>query len=327
MELARVLLRLICLIGVGAWSLPSWAAEGSTVAGPVGGTDIRSAFLPAPGLYGAIITGGSSVYQLRDGSGRPRAGLNAVGIEAMVAGTAFLYVPDLKLFEGSIGFLGVSGGGSLCGQITSANPPRCKTGLGDVYVETTWSRFFGFTRPSREKGALPVREGLALGFGVGAMLPVGLYDARVQASNGVTVGSNTLDVAPSIAFTFTTPPLLADGTEFSSKIYLNNYRRNPETNYRSGTNVDVDFAISEHIGRWQVGITGYYIRQLADDTRGGISVAPDGRRSEVLSLGGVVNYDIPDYRAAIKFKARSSVFAFNTAMVTAYYLTFAKKLN
>jgi hypothetical protein len=326
MKAVRVLLRLVLAIGAGFGTLPCWAAEGSTVAGPIGGTDIRSAFLPPPGLYGAIITGGSSVYQLRDGSGHPRAGLDAVGIDAVVAGTAFLYVPDFKLFDGSVGFLGVAGGGSLCGQITSANPSRCRTGFGDVYVEMSWSRFFGFTRPSREKGALPIREGLAIGTGLGAVLPFGLYDARIQASNGVTVGSNTLDVAPSVAFTYTTPPLIAEGTEFSSKIYLNNYGRNPDTDYRSGRNMNIDFAISEHIGRWQVGVTGYYLRQLADDTRAGVAVAPDGRRAKVLSLGGVINYDIPEYGASIKFKARSSVFAYNTAMVTAFILTFAKKL-
>jgi hypothetical protein len=45
-----------------------------------------------------------------------------------------------------------------------------------------------------------------------------------------------------------------------------------------------------------------------------------------LSLGGVVSYDIPELNAEIKFKARSSVFAYNTAMTTAFYLTLAKKL-
>jgi hypothetical protein len=108
--------------------VPSWAAEGSTVAGPVGGTDIRSAFHASPGLYGAIITGGSLAYQLRDGSGNPRAGLNAVGINAVVGGLAFVYVPNFKLFDGSVAFLGVTGMGDVCGQITSANPRRCMAG-------------------------------------------------------------------------------------------------------------------------------------------------------------------------------------------------------
>ena len=314
----------VCCVALGA--APSLAAEGSTVAGPIGGTDIRSAFLPTPGLYGAAILGGASAYQLRDGTGQTRPGLDAVGIDSKSAAGVLLYVPNFKLFDGSVGLLGVAGVGEVCGQITSANAERCKSGFGDIYIEGSWSRFFGFTRPSREKGAPPIREGLAVRAGLGAVLPTGLYDARIQASNGVTVGSNTVIVAPSLALTYTTPPLLADGTEFSSKIYLNSYGRNSDTDYVSGKNINIDFAVSEHIGRWQVGVAGYYLRQITDDTRGDVAVAPDGRRAEVLSLGGVLNYDIPDLGAAIKFKARTSVFAYNTAMTTAFYLTLAKKL-
>ena len=323
-KFARLALPLCLLVSC---TVTSWAAEGTTVAGPIGGTDIRSAFLPSPGTYGALITSAASAYQLRDGAGHPWAGLDAVGIDAKAAAAALLFVPNFKVFDGSIGFLGVAGAGSLCGQIKSASPATCRTGFGDIYVETSWSRFFGFTRPSRESGALPIREGLAIGAGVGAVLPTGLYDSRIQASNGVTVGSNIFDIAPWFAFTYTTPPLFMDGTEFSSKIYLNNYLRNPATDYVSGKNMDIDFAVSEHIGRWQVGATGYYLRQFTDDTRGGSIVAPDGRRSEVLSLGGVINYDIPEARTAIKFKARTSVFAYNTAMVTLFVLTVARKFN
>jgi hypothetical protein len=319
-------LRLVLAATVGCWTLPCWAAEGTTVAGPIGGTDMRSAFLPGPGFYGAIVGSGALASQIKDGSGQPRAGLNAVGINSASAGVAFLYVPDVKLFEGSIGFLGTVGAGQICGQIVSANPPRCRTDVGDPYVEMFWSRFFGFTRPSSDKTAPPIKEGLAIGAGLGAVLPLGSYDQKIQASNGINIGNNILDVAPSIAFTYTTPALIADGTEISSKIYLNNYRTNPETHYKTGSNINADFAISEHIGRWQIGAAGYYLRQIADDRRSGVSVAPDGRQAEVLSLGTVVVYDIPEERASIKFKVRSSVFAYNTAMVTFFYLGFAKKL-
>ena len=325
MEIVRAL-RLVLAISAGWWTLPCWAAEGTTVAGPIGGTDMRSAFLPPPGLYGAILGVGASAYQIRDGAGHPRAGLNAVGINAGSAAAVLLYVPDVKLFGGSIGFLGVVGAGTICGQIVSANPSRCLSGVGDPYVEMSWSRFFGFTRPASDKNAFPIREGLAVGLGLGAVLPIGLYNASLQASNGIAVGNNILDVAPSISFTYTTPPLIAEGTEFGSKIYLNNYGTNSVTDYKTGTNVDVDFAVSEHIGRWQIGAAGYYLRQIADDRRAGVPVAPDGRRVEVLSLGPVVSYDIAEMGASIKFKMRSSVFAYNTAMVTLFVLGFAKKL-
>ena len=93
-----------------------------------------------------------------------------------------------------------------------------------------------------------------------------------------------------------------------------------------GTLVDVEFAVSEHIGRWQIGVAGYYLRQLADDLRSGVSVAPDGRRLQTLSLGGVFSYEMADINAAIKLKVRSSVFSYNSAMVSTVILSFAKKL-
>jgi hypothetical protein len=319
-------LRLILAISAGCWTLPCSAAEGTTVAGPIGGTDIRSAFLPPPGLYGGIVGVAASANQIRDGAGNPRAGLDAVDIDSRSASIVLLYVPDIKLFGGSIGFLGTVGAGSICGQIVSTNPSRCLSGVGDPYVEMSWSRFFGFTRHSYDKNAAPIREGLAVRAGLGAVLPFGPYDATIRASNGITIGGNIWDIAPSVAFTYTTPPLIAEGTEFSTKIYLNNYSTNPATDYKTGSNINIDFAISEHIGRWQIGAAGYYLRQIADDRRHGVPVPPDGRRAEVLSLGGVVNYDIAEAGASIKFKVRSSVFAYNTAMVTTFILGFAKKL-
>ena len=319
-------LRLVLAVGVIGWTLPCWAAEGTTAAGPVGGPDIRAAFLPGPGLYGALVSLGTMSPQVRDGSGNPRAGLNAVDIKGGTGGGALLFVPDFKVFGGSVGVLGVAGFGFLCGQLTTAVASKCVAGFGDSYIETSWSRFFGFTRPSREKGANPIREGLAIATGIGVVIPTGPYDSRIQASNGVSIGKNIWDVAPSIAATYTTPPLLAEGTEFSTKIYLNNYLKNAVTDYKSGSLLDVEFAVSEHIGRWQVGVAGYYLRQLADDRRSGVSVAPDGRRLQLLSLGGVFNYDMPEINSSVKLKVRTSVFAYNSGMVTSFILSYVKKL-
>jgi hypothetical protein len=319
-------LRLVLGITAGCWVLPCWAAEGTTAAGPVGGPDIRAAFLPGPGLYGALISLGTRSPQVRDGSGNPRAGLNAVDIKGGTAGAALLYVPDFKVFGGSVGILGVAGFGFLCGQLTSAVPSRCASGFGDSYIETNWSRFFGVTRPSRENGAYPIREGLAIATGIGVVFPTGPYNQRLQASNGVSIGKNIWDVAPSVAFTYTTPPWLAEGTEFSTKIYLNNYFKNSVSDYKSGTLLDIEFAVSEHIGRWQIGVAGYYLRQLEDDRRAGVPVAPDGRRLQTMSLGGVFNYDMPEIGSSIKLKLRTSVFAYNAGMVSSFIISISKKI-
>ena len=106
--------------------------------------------------------------------------------------------------------------------------------------------------------------------------------------------------------------MLAEGTEFSAKFYWNNYLENPETNYRTGDLLNLDFAVTEHIGRWQVGVAGFYAWQIEDDKIGGVRIPPDGRQGELLQLGGVVAYDMPEYGSSVKVKALRSVEAENT---------------
>jgi hypothetical protein len=46
---------------------PVLAVEGPSAAGPIGGTDIRSAVLPPPGLYGGVILLGAEAFDFVDG--------------------------------------------------------------------------------------------------------------------------------------------------------------------------------------------------------------------------------------------------------------------
>jgi hypothetical protein len=305
---------------------PSLAVEGNTAAGPIGGTDIRSAMLPPPGLYAGAIGLLSPVHDIHDGQGHAVSGLDAVDLIARIAAPFVVYVPDVQVFGGSVGLIATVPMGQECGQLVSFIPRRCISGIGDPYLEAAWSRSFGHLRPSRDHNALPIMEGLTIALGLGVVVPAGKYDSKLQVSNGITIGNNTWDVAPTIAFTYTTPPLLAEGTEFSAKLYWNNYGTNPDTHYQAGSLLDIDFAVTEHIGRFQVGLTGFYAFQIADDRKSGIVVAPDGREIELLNLGGVVNYDLPELGAAIRVKALTTVVARNAVVSQSVVVGFVKKL-
>ena len=76
---------------------------------------------------------------------------------------------------------------------------------------------------------------------------------------------------------------------------------------RPAGSLNLDFAVSEHIGRFQAGLAGLYITQIADDTQFGIHVPPDGAGAEVLEFGPVLAYDLPEYGASVKIKALKSV--------------------
>jgi hypothetical protein len=219
------------------------------------------------------------------------------------------YVPEFRPFGGSTATWGVLPVGQLCGQLVSQFPRQCRVSIGDPYIEADWVRGFGEIRASRDPGAFPIFEGVAILLGLGAVLPIGKYSAELQARNGVSIGNNTFDLAPSLAVTYTSPPILDEGTEASFKAYWNNYGSNPKTGYSPGNMVETDFAISEHIGRFQVGLNGIYQMQTEDDRRSGIRVAPDGNRFESFSLGAVINYDMPQLAAAIRLKTVSTVFA------------------
>ena len=312
--LASVGLSFLVLAELVGSHRPAGAAEGPVAAGPIGGSDIRSAILPPPGLYGGVLGLYNGVTSLRDGSGHPPPALDAVDLRAKVGGGFLAYVPNYQLFGGSIGLIGLVTAGEECGQVVSTVPRRCTSGFGDPYVELDWSRFFGRVRPSRDAGAFPIMEGLNISLGIGAVIPVGHYDQQLQASHGISLGNHTFDIAPSIAFTYTTTPLIAEGTEFSAKIYWNQYSTNSVTGYKAAPLVDVDFAITEHFGRWQVGLAGVYLRQVDNDRQNGVFVPPDGRRMQWLALGSVLNYDIASLGAAIRVKALTVAIAENAGM-------------
>ena len=319
---ARVLLAAALCVA----STPSLAIEGSSVAGPIGGTDIRSAQLPPPGLYGGIAALWAEAFDFLDQNGKTVPALSEGHLQRYRAVAFLVWVPDFQLAGGSFGLFGVVPGGIECGRLFALTPNRCISGFGDPYVEIAWSRHFGGVRASRYPGAFPIAEGLTLALGFGAVFPVGRYDPFIANLQGPTIGNNIWDFAPNIAFTYVTAPILADGTEISAKLFWNNYLVNPATHYQTGSVLNLDFAVSEKIGRFQIGVGGFYAFQPEDDTQFGLPVPPNGHRAETMQIGPLIAYDMPEYLAAVKFKALETVFSVNTVKAQGFVVTLAKKL-
>ena len=152
---------------------PSLALEGSSAAGPIGGTDIRTAQLPPPGIYGGHITLIAKADKFYDGSGILVPALSELDLFKQRWAPFALYVPDVQVLGGRIGIAAIVPGGVECGHLFAGTPTRCVAGIGDPYVEISWSRFFGTMRPSKFAGALPVAEGLTLALGFGTVFPFG----------------------------------------------------------------------------------------------------------------------------------------------------------
>ena len=78
--------RLVWAAVLAACPLPALAVEGPTLAGPIGGNDIRSAVLPPPGVYVGASGSAGGVIDFVDGSGDPNPQLAAAERDRQMRG-------------------------------------------------------------------------------------------------------------------------------------------------------------------------------------------------------------------------------------------------
>lgn len=283
--------------------------------------------MPPAGLYGGAAVLAVRAFDFRDGEGHIIPALSEGHLSRVIGGPFLFYVPDLDVAGGRIGFAGVFSYGQQCGRLFGIEQRRCQSGFGDPYFEVVWGRYFGKPRRSLDPTAYPIAEGLAIKLGFGVVVPVGQYNPATVTTQALSTGTHIWDFAPNIAFTYTTPAILGEGTEISAKFYWNNYLTNPATQYSSGSLLNLDFAVTERFGRFQAGVAGFYAFQIEDDHLFGVRIPSDGRRAEVLNIGAVAVYDIPELAMSMKVKALTTIISANTATSPGVVVAFFKKLH
>lgn len=119
--------------------------------------------------------------------------------------------------------------------------------------------------------------------------PTGTYN---KSDPRVSIGANYFGFEPVLAFTY----MPKSKWEISSRVAYNFKTTNGATNYHSGADFHLDYAVGKHLGSWIVGGNGYFLKQVTDDTVAGV-VAPAvpglwdaGRRGQVFAFGPSVSY-------------------------------------
>ncbi|UUD63108.1 transporter [Pseudomonas seleniipraecipitans] len=297
-----------CIVGIAATALVgvAFAGESPIYGGPIGGTDIGAAYLPPePGLYmGAGYIGlTSDRFQDVNGNKVPFD----TGFDASAGVVGLNYVYDSKVFGGSIASSAQVAYGRRCIRFGERN---CSSGIADIYSDVFfWSKYLGGGESGNPTLA-PLPYGLTIGAGLGVTMPTGRYDQ----DQPVNTGGNTWILSPNLAATYLTGPkysLGGDGTEFSARLYYSEPLRNRDTNFDAGTVVNLDWAITERYGNWQVGIAGQQAKQIESDK------LPDGTRTNETkfssgSVGPVVSVFVPSIGSQIKVKAAANYDAENT---------------
>ena len=295
---------------------PAYAEQGPTFGGPVGATDVGNAYLPQkPGVYIGLVDAFAYANRSANGSGNYVSGAGAANVEAFGAS----YVYPFKLFSGSVAS-SIQGAYEDPYFVTVPHAGRAvinATGWKDLYVDfIDWSRYigplFGETGPRTPPGRF-VPYGLTVKASYAMIFPVGKF----LKNEVVNPGSGTVIYIPNVASTYLTPPdVLGGGVEFNAHFFLDARATNPYNDYSNGTVVDVDYAIAQRMHRWTVGFAGAYAVQTNYDRRGPkgrqVIVSPDGDRSQLLTFGPIITYQIPQIHGIFKIKVPFALEAHNT---------------
>ncbi|WDU64048.1 transporter [Pseudomonas poae] len=298
----------VCCMGFMAIAIAINANAGETAiyGGPIGGTDIGGAYLPPqPGLYMGAGYIGVTSDRYQDVNGHKVA--YDTGFDASAGVVGLNYVYPFKVLGGSLASSAQFGYGRRCVRFGKRN---CDIGTADIYSDLFfWSKYLGGGE-STTSGLAPLPYGLTVAGGLGVTIPTGRYDK----DKPVNTGGNTWIISPNIAATYLTDPkysLGGDGTELSARLFYSMPQENTATHFDAGTVINVDWAITERYGKWQVGIAGQQAKQIESDKR------PDGTRTNASkfsagSIGPVVSLFVPSIGSQIKIKAGANYDAKNT---------------
>lgn len=252
---------------------PVFATEGGGGAYPNGAEDFMSGAVPPPGTYLINYFDYYSADKLADNSGNklvPGFKLNVIADVVRL-----IHVTDKQLFGGFWAmhlFLPI-----VNVDVTVPGATKNKTGLGDIIIDPFILAWHG--------------KNWHAATGLDIYIPTGSYDKKDLAN----VGRNYWTFEPIVAGTYVTD----SGYEVSAKFMYDINTKNSDTDYLSGHEFHVDYALGQKIGNLTFGGAGYYYQQVTDDESKGVTV-PDNKAS-VVSLGPVFKYDYKNMSFSLKY--------------------------
>jgi hypothetical protein len=135
------------------------------------------------------------------------------------------------------------------------------------------------------------------GAGTDIKAPTGSY-SKVDLAN---IGRNYWTFEPIFAFTY----LNTDGYEVSAKLMYDFNTENNATEYLSGQEFHVDYTLGKKIDNFNIGIGGYYYKQLTDDKRNDAKV--ENYKGQVFAAGPQFRYNYKYMAFILKYQLETLV--------------------
>jgi hypothetical protein len=241
---------------------------------PNGAENWFAGAVPPPGNY-FINYAGNWSGKLKDGSGNNVvAGGAEVKLNATFDALRFVQVTNQTLFGGSWAWHVIVPVVDLSVDLAPLGGSASQTGLGDITIDPL---IIAWHTPEWHTVV-----------GLDINLPTGSYNKSGggQSDPRKDIGANYYSVEPIFGASY----LGNNGWEVSGKFMYNIKTKNTYTNYQSGDEFHMDYLVGKNINNWGFGVSGYYLKQLTDDTQNGVKVATDGNRGQVFAAGPSVKY-------------------------------------
>jgi hypothetical protein len=269
-SLCSLLLLLSALLLSGQ---PASATEGGGGAYPNGAEDFMSGAVPPPGTYFINYFNYYSADKLADNNGNSAAPVFKLNVTADVL--RFIHVTDKQILGGFWAmhlFLPI-----MNVDVTVPGASGNKTGLGDIIIDPFILSWHG--------------KNWHAATGLDIYIPTGDYDKKDLAN----LSRNYWTFEPIAAGTY----ISDDGYEVSAKFMYDFNTENSDTNYLSGQEFHVDYALGKKIGAFTLGGAGYYYQQVtADELKG---VTQTSRKGSVVALGPALKYDYKNMSFSLKY--------------------------
>lgn len=241
------------------------AAEGGGSSYPGGVENYLTGAAPPPGFYVVEYLNVYRANTLKDGSGND-VPLPTFGVSANVAATRLVWSTKTEIAGGNVVWHSIIPLVNLKVEVPGQSQTR--SGLGDI----TFGPAIAFHHS-------PAVHSVAA---IDLVAPTGRYDKNDLAN----IGRNYWSLQP----VYTVSRIDPAGFNGDFKLTFNFTQKNKDTDYKSGNEVYLDYAAGWGTGNgWVLGVGGYAMRQLGDDSQAGQSLA--NSRGAALAVGPSIKYD------------------------------------
>ena len=282
-SLVLALLATVCV--TAAAGTAAFATEGGGGAYPNGAEDFMSGAVPPPGTYFINYFDYYSADKFADKDGKGKIPGFKLNVTADVL--RFIHITDKQIFGGLWGFHVFVPFMNVDVETSTPLGNDNKAGLGDIIVDPFILSWHG--------------KNWHAATGIDIYIPTGSYDKNDLAN----VGRNYWTFEPIVSGTLITD----NGFEVSAKLMYDINTRNNDagkltppgtTDYLSGQEFHLDYAIAQKIADFSLGLAGYYYQQVTDDEANGEKV--DNNKGRVVAFGPAIKYDYKNMALSLKYQ-------------------------